>query len=215
MLDELGVKNFFLRLHRYRNRVRASAAKDANPCLNFPARIARSYGLGPVHKTGHCFAVHLQHRVARGESSSGGGAVGLHGGQSQPIAIHPHASTQPQAAQIFRREKFAERFVHAFDGNGKSETLSLPMDGHVDADEFAVEIHKRPAAVAGIDGGIGLQPVGDIERGVGLGRAPGFAAENAATHRAAEAKGIAQREHRFAQQQIVIAREGDGLELRA
>ena len=59
----------------------------------------------------------------------------------------------------FRSEQFAERFGDALDRNCKTDALAFAVDRHVEADQFAFEIHERTAAVAGIDRGVGLNPI--------------------------------------------------------
>ena len=52
------------------------------------------------------------------------------------------------------------------DGDGEADPLvaaGVAGDGRVDADDLAAEVDQRAAAVAGIDGGVGLQEV--LERG--------------------------------------------------
>ena len=44
-------------------------------------------------------------------------------------------------------------------GYGETDSGILTMDGSVDSDDFAVEIHHRASAVAGVDGGISLNEV--------------------------------------------------------
>ena len=59
-------------------------------------------------------------------------------------------------------------------------------NGRVDADHFAVEIHQRPAAVAGIDGRVGLDEV----LAIGNAQAAALGADDARRHRAFQSEGL-------------------------
>ena len=72
------------------------------------------------------------------------------------------------------------------------------MNGYVNANQVAVQVDQGAATVAGIDGGISLEPVGHVQNLVSLGHLPVAATKNTATHRAAQSEGIAQRNHRLA-----------------
>ena len=53
------------------------------------------------------------------------------------------------------------------DGDGEADPLvaaGVAGDGRVDADDLAAEVDQRAAAVAGIDGGVGLQEVLEADR---------------------------------------------------
>src|SRR6202011_4680166 len=72
-------------------------------------------------------------------------------------------------------------------------------DQRVDADHFAVEVEQRPAGIAAIDGGVGLD-VAVIGPGVDVAVAR---RNDASRHRAAEAERIADRNHPFAETQLI------------
>ena len=100
---------------------------------------------------------------------------------------------------MFGREKFTERFVHAGNGNGESNALTFAINGHVNPNQVAIQVDQGAAAVARIDGRIGLKPVGHVQDLVRLGHLPIAAAENTAADRASQSEGVAKRNHCFAQ----------------
>ena len=55
--------------------------------------------------------------------------------------------------------ELGEDFFHQVYGYGKTNALPLGDNGRIDADDFAVHVEKRPPAVAGVDGGIGLEEI--------------------------------------------------------
>src|SRR6266404_981079 len=117
-------------------------------------------------------------------------AAGLSGSTSVTVSRLGH----------FGDEDFRKRFGHLFDGYGKSDTVTFAVNGHVQTNELAAQVDERPAAAAGVDGRVGLEPVGDVQRLVLQGRAPVFGTEDAAADRTAQAERIAQRQHRLARQ---------------
>ena len=72
-------------------------------------------------------------------------------------------------------------------------------DRGVDADHFAVEVEQRAARIAAIDGGVGLDVV-VVGTGIDVAVAR---RHDAGGHRAAEAERIADRDHPFAEPQLV------------
>ena len=44
----------------------------------------------------------------------------------------------------------------------------VAADGGVDGDDLAIGVEQRPAGVAGVDGGVGLDEVGEVGFAVGL-----------------------------------------------
>ncbi len=99
------------------------------------------------------------------------------------------------------------------DGDGEADALTFAVDGDVEADELTVEVDEGAAAAAGVDGGIGLEPVLDGEGLVLEGGAAVFGAEDTAADGAAEAEGVAEGEDRFAEEEVVVGSELDGGEL--
>lgn len=116
-----------------------------------------------------------------------------------------------ELAVKFEREEIRQRGGDLLHGNGKAGALPSPsLYRHVDPDQLAAQIDQRAAAVPGIDVGIRLQPVLEIQRPVAARHGPAvFRAQDAPGDGAAQAKGIARRNDGFAQQQIVIAGEAN------
>ena len=86
-------------------------------------------------------------------------------------------------------------------------------DGGVEADDFAAEVHERAAAVAGVDGGVGLNEVLQFELFVAqVEVVPAFGADDAARHALAEAERAADGEHEVADLQLVAIAELGRLE---
>src|SRR6202040_175562 len=81
-------------------------------------------------------------------------------------------------------------------------------DRRVDADDFALEVEQRPARVAAVDRGVGLNAV-VVGPGIELAVAPGHDAGGDA---AAEAERIADRDHPFAQPYLLGVAELHRLE---
>src|SRR5205085_4103098 len=49
------------------------------------------------------------------------------------------------------------------DGNGEADVLGpVGGDGGVDADDLTGRVDQRPAGVAGVDGGVGLDHAGEV-----------------------------------------------------
>ena len=84
-------------------------------------------------------------------------------------------------------------------------------DGRVEANDFAAEVHERPATVAGIDGGIGLNEVLPLEVFVAeVEIVPAFGADDAASHALAQTERAADGEHEVADLQRVAVAESRG-----
>ena len=81
-------------------------------------------------------------------------------------------------------------------------------DRRVDADDLAIEVEQRAAGIAAIDGGVGLDVV-VVRTGIDVAVAR---RDDAGGHRAAEAERIADRDHPFAEPQLVGIAELHGLE---
>ena len=58
-----------------------------------------------------------------------------------------------------RAEEIRECFRNLLYRNRKTNPLGLAIDRHVQSNQLATNIYEGAPAVAGIDGGIGLQPV--------------------------------------------------------
>ena len=54
-------------------------------------------------------------------------------------------------------------FGNSFDGNRETDAVTLSVDGDIESDQISVEINERAAAVAGVDRGIDLEPVLNIQ----------------------------------------------------
>src|SRR5690606_32141345 len=83
---------------------------------------------------------------------------------------------------------FDEGF-NAVDGNGKADALRRLCHRDVDADDFAVDVDERSAAVARVDGSVSLHdvrviPFGRFKRTI-------FGADDADGHRMVKTEGVA------------------------
>ena len=89
-------------------------------------------------------------------------------------------------------------------------------DGGVEADDFAAEIHERAAAVAGVDGRVGLNEVLPAELAVAqIEVVPAFGADDAAGDALAEAERAADGQHEVADLQRVAVAQPGGDQVRA
>ena len=124
--------------------------------------------------------------------------------EPQPAARHgpvPDDLLEHGAGERYRdRETDAERAPR------------LGEDGAVDADQVAGGVHQRTAGVAGVDRGIGLD---EVLEAVDAEMVAAERADDAERHRAAEAEGIADREHEIAHLHPVERAERDGGEVLA
>ena len=68
-----------------------------------------------------------------------------------------YGNTQPRTAHVSLRDELARYFFCGIDGNSKANAAIDPADERVDADHATFNIAERSAAIAGIDGGIGLE----------------------------------------------------------
>ena len=74
--------------------------------------------------------------------------------------IEPHAQIGPHDRAVL--DELVGDDHHHVDRNREADAFVAAAgagDGRVDADHFAAEVEQRAAAVAGVDGGIGLQEV--------------------------------------------------------
>jgi len=78
-------------------------------------------------------------------------------GQFWGDLLNQHA--QPAARNLAAAFELVHHVHRHIDGNREGQTLiaaGAAVNLRVDADHLAVEIEQRPAGVAGIDGGVGL-----------------------------------------------------------
>src|SRR5215208_5344774 len=114
--------------------------------------------------------------------------------------LDPHA--EPAAAQFAELPKLIDHDRHGLRRDREAEadrTAGRRDDQRVDADHFAFEVEQRPAGIAAVDGGVGLdvaviRPLADVAvaRRYDTGR-----------DRAAEAERVADRNHPLAEPQLV------------
>ena len=133
-------------------------------------------------------------------------------GDRQRVRAGLDAGAEPGRLGHLRYENFRERLGHLFDRNGEPDAVTLAVNRHVESDEFATKIEERAAAAARVDGRVGLEPVGNVQRLSFQRRTAVFRTQNAAADRAAQTERVAQRQHRFTQQQIVVHRKVHRLE---
>ncbi len=114
---------------------------------------------------------------------------------------------EPPARDVTRREELRHDVADGVDGDGEADALALRVDGRVDADDLAAQVEERPAAVAGVDAGVGLD---EVVVGAGADRAA-LGADDAHRHRVAEAEGVADGDDVLADaQRLARAERGDG-----
>ena len=110
-------------------------------------------------------------------------------GQRLGHRLNHHAQIGPVDLAVlnqFSADPFGE-----IDGNGEADALiaaGTAGNRRVDADDLAVEVHQRAAAVAGIDGGVGLNEVFTI----GDAEAASLGADDAGRDRAFQSEGLAE-----------------------
>ena len=78
-------------------------------------------------------------------------------------------------------------------------------DQRVDADDFALDVEQRAARIAGVDRGVGL----DVRDEVFLRQIAALRADDAGGHRVLEAERLADRDHPFADLQLVGVADRD------
>src|SRR5207247_1784443 len=62
----------------------------------------------------------------------------------------------PGAVALADAEHVGGHAHHRVNGNGEADALGAGADGHVDADQFTVDVDERAARVARVDAGVGL-----------------------------------------------------------
>jgi hypothetical protein len=75
-----------------------------------------------------------------------------------------------------------------------------------------MEVDEGAAAVAGVDGGVGLEAVADAQGGITAGLDAAFGTEDAAADGAAEVEGVAEGQDGFTEEEVVLGGELDGSE---
>ena len=112
------------------------------------------------------------------------------------------ADAEPAAAQLAELPELIDHAGHRLRGHREADADRAAGgrdDQGVDADHFAVEVEQRAAGIAAVDGGVGLDVVVIGTRGdIAVARR-----DDAGRHRAAEAERIADRDHPFAEPQLV------------
>ena len=112
------------------------------------------------------------------------------------------ADAEPAAAKLAELPQLIDHAGHRLRGHRKADAdraAGRRDDQRVDADHFAVEIEQRPAGIAAVDGGVGLDVVVIGTRAdIAVARR-----DDAGGDRAAEAERIADRDHPFAEPQLV------------
>ena len=91
----------------------------------------------------------------------------------------------------------------------------LERDAAVDADQFAFHIEERPAAVAGVDGGIGLDEFGHFAAYTRPFQRAAQCAHNSRRNRPVEAVRVADSNHQLPHFQRGASEFGDGQPVRA
>ena len=64
-----------------------------------------------------------------------------------------------RAVEIFDLHQVGNHFAGVVDRDREADFLHAGADRHIDADDLAVDVDQRSAAVAGVDGGVGLDQV--------------------------------------------------------
>ena len=91
----------------------------------------------------------------------------LGGHRRAELRVQVHAQKGPR--HLARLDQLPAHDHEHVDGDGEADALvaaGVAGDGRVDADDLAVEVDQRAAAVAGVDGGVGLQEVLEADAGV-------------------------------------------------
>lgn len=141
----------------------------------------------------------------------GAGAVDL--GECEGEGSGLEVGAEPLGVFDFGGEDFGEGFTDLADGDGEADALAFALDGDIEADELSIEVDEGAAAAAGVDGGVGLEPVLDGEGLVIEGGAAVFGAEDTAADGAAEAEGVTEGEDGFTEEEVIVGGELDGGEL--
>ncbi len=110
------------------------------------------------------------------------------------MANREYLSTQ---AGSIKREHAAITSTGATDAN---LLVALNADGQIDSDQIPIEVDQGSTTVTGIDCRIGLNNIG--ERNIAFAKAAVECTEHPQRHTVFQAKGVANTNHRLAQQQI-------------
>ena len=126
--------------------------------------------------------------------------------------IEPHAQIGPDDRAAF--DELVGDDHHHVDGNREADAFVAAAgagDGRVDADHFAAQVEQRAAAVAGIDGGVGLQEVLILHAVVAqLQVAAALGADDAVGDGVAQAEGAADGQHEVADVELAGIAEPGG-----
>ena len=131
---------------------------------------------------------------------SGRARPSLGSGFGAECRIEPHAQIGPHDGAVL--DELVGDQHHHVDRDGEADAFVAAAgagDGRVDADHFAAQVQQRPAAVAGVDGGVGLQEVLVVHAVVAqLQVAAALGADDAVGDRVAQAERAADGEHEIA-----------------
>ncbi len=122
----------------------------------------------------------------------------------------PQINAKPGVAKTVWQQPVAEEAGQAAHGNGETDALGVIADRLVDADQLAVQVDQGAAAVAGVDGRVGLQNV--VVDGVAIIQAAIHGAQDALGNAVLQAKGIPDSQHGFTQHQVVWIGKLGGLQ---
>src|SRR5438105_6999921 len=119
------------------------------------------------------------------------------------------------AHDAFFQELGGDALDHV-DGNAEGDAAVAARvrgDGCVDADDLAVQVDKRSAARAGVDGGVGLKKVLDADGGSQADLAALAGADDAVRDRLIESKRTADGQHPLANPGRVAVAQGGGRQI--
>ncbi len=149
----------------------------------------------PVEVVVERAAVRRHQHVATLDAGARGGAPRRHARHHEPVGRAPvfevlgwrHVQPGPGAAHGAGGQEEISHAERPLDGDRKAEpdrAAAVGEDRGIDADHLAERVGQRPARVAGVDGGIGLDHV-EVEPGLPLGRqdVPASSAHDAGGHR--------------------------------
>ena len=133
-------------MRRRRSRISSSLVVTAVPSI----AVIRSYGLSPARAPG-VFSVtsytSAPRAVPRLSDRCRSGSTSFSATPMNPRATRPYCFNCGRTARAW------------FTGHGEADVARPRADGRVDADHFAARVDERAAAVAEVDGGVGLDVV--------------------------------------------------------
>ena len=142
------------------------------------------------------------------------GRTSQHLGQKDPDAIlglgevSGGVDSQIRVAEMRRLQPIREEWLDVGKRNRKADPLRVRADGLVDADKAPVKIDKGAARIPGIDGGIGLEQILEVD--IPLLEGAVQRGEDARRNGLPKPEGVSDCNHRLAQEQVVHLREGGG-----